>query len=169
LQLYYNSINRAAEEKSSKNLWMAIHIGRIIQKEVESQRLTHREFGAMIHRNEKTIPDIFDRASMSIDLLITISVALKKDFLNTFYSEEPMKSIRNNEVANEVQRLNDEHKLLKKELSLTRDLNEAQKEIISLAKEQLEDYKNRVKELLSKRYTTKENIETTAAAQENKE
>lgn len=147
---------------------MAIHIGKSIQKEVESQRLTHREFGALIHRNEKTIPDIFDRASMSIDLLITISVALKKDFLNMFYSEDPMKSLRNNEVANEVQRLNEEYKLLKKELALTRDLNEAQKEIISLTKEQLEDYKGRVKELLSKK-NTKENIETTAAAQENKE
>ncbi len=147
---------------------MAIHIGKLIQKEVESQRLTHREFGALIHRNEKTIPDIFDRASMSIDLLITISVALKKDFLNMFYSEDPMKSLRNNEVANEVQRLNEEYKLLKKELALTRDLNEAQKEIISLTKEQLEDYKGRVKELLSKK-NTKENIQTTAAAQENKE
>lgn len=148
---------------------MAIHIGKLIQKEVESQRLTHREFGALIHRNEKTIPDIFDRASMSIDLLITISVALKKDFLNMFYSEEPMKSLRNNEVANEVQRLNEEYKLLKKELALTRDLNEAQKEIISLTKEQLDDYKNRVKELRSKMNTTKENIESSAAAQENKE
>ena len=72
-------------------------------------------------------------------------------------------------MANEVQRLNEEYKLLKKELALTRDLNEAQKEIISLTKEQLEDYKNRVKELQSKMYTTKEITETTAAAQENKE
>jgi hypothetical protein len=31
---------------------------------VERKRLTHKEFGALIHRNEKTVPDIFDRASM---------------------------------------------------------------------------------------------------------
>ena len=40
---------------------MAIHIGELIQKEVELKRLTYKEFGALIHRNEKTIPDIYDQ------------------------------------------------------------------------------------------------------------
>jgi hypothetical protein len=134
---------------------MAIHIGELIQKEVESKRLTYREFGALIHRNEKTIPDIYDRATMSIDLLITICAALKKDFLQVYYTEEPLKSLRNDEVVysniqvqkltEQIQKLTEENKLLQKELALTRDLNEAQKEIISFAKEQI-----RVKELLVK-------------------
>ena len=64
---------------------MAIHIGDIIRKEVELKRLTYKEFGALVHRNEKTIPDIYDRASMSTDLLLTISEALKKDFLSLYY------------------------------------------------------------------------------------
>ncbi|MCS3799480.1 hypothetical protein [Niastella sp. OAS944] len=45
---------------------MAIHIGDIIRKEVEAKRLTYKEFGVLIHRNEKTISDIYDRATMSI-------------------------------------------------------------------------------------------------------
>ena len=73
---------------------MGIHLGEVILNEVEANRLTQKEFGALIHRNEKTIPDIYDRASMSIDLLVTISEALKKDFLQVFYTEEPMKSLR---------------------------------------------------------------------------
>lgn len=135
---------------------MAIHIGELIQKEVESRRLTYKEFGALIHRNEKTIPDIYDRASMSIDLLITISAALKKDFLKVYYTEEPLKSLRDDDVAHsnsqvqvladQIQKLTEENKLLQIELSFTRDLNEAQKEIISFAKEQI-----RVNELLSKK------------------
>jgi len=139
---------------------MAIHIGKLIQKEVEVKRLTYREFGELIHRNEKTIPDIYDRASMSIDLLVTISGALKKDFLNVFYNEEPMSSLRNDEVARlsheihtrseQVQKLTEEVKQLQKELSLTQDLNKAQKEIISFAKEQIEDYKQRLKECMDK-------------------
>jgi hypothetical protein len=134
---------------------MAIHIGELIQKEVESKRLTYKEFGALIHRNEKTIPDIYERASMSIDLLITISAALKKDFLKVYYTEEPLKSLRDDEVVHSssqvqvltdrIQKLTEENKLLQIELAFTRDLNDAQKEIISFAKEQI-----RVKDLLSK-------------------
>lgn len=127
---------------------MSIHIGKLVQKEVELQRLTHKEFGALIHRNEKTIPDIYDRASMSIDLLVTISVALQKDFLQVYYTDESMKRLRNDEVAHlniQIQKLTEEMKLLQKELALIRDINEAQKEIIAFAKEQI-----RVNDLLSK-------------------
>ena len=85
---------------------MAIHIGELIQKEVEAKRLPYKEFGALIHRNEKTIPDIYDRATMSLDLLITISEALKKDFLRIFYTEEPMKSLREGEMVENQCRMN---------------------------------------------------------------
>lgn len=139
---------------------MAIHIGELIQKEVESKRLTYKEFGALIHRNEKTIPDIYDRATMSIDLLITISAALKKDFFNFFYTEDPLKSLRDDEVSllnnqilnysDKIQKLTEENKLLQKELVLTRELNAAQREIISFAKEQIEDCKGKLKAVSEK-------------------
>jgi predicted nucleic acid-binding Zn-ribbon protein len=134
-----------------------IHIGSLIQQEVERKRLTYKEFGALIHRNEKTIPDIYDRQSMSTDLLITISQALKIDFFNIYYSEEPLKSLRNDEVARlnsqvqnftgQIQRLTEEVKHLQKELVLTNDLNDALKEIISFAKEQIEQYKLKLPEI----------------------
>lgn len=121
-----------------------IHLGKLIQKEVQNLRLSYNDFGALIHKNEKTVPNIFERSTMSIDLLITISEALKKDFLNVFYNEEPMKSLRDDQVSqlnDQIQKLNDEINLLKKELFLTQDIRDAQKEIILLAKEQLEQYK----------------------------
>jgi len=138
---------------------MAIHIGKLIQKEVEIKRLTYREFGELIHRNEKTIPDIYDRASMSIDLLITISAALKKDFLSVFYTEEPLKSLRNDEIAElnlrvkkfteEIRKITDENKVLQRELALTQKLAEAQKETIFFAKEQIEQYKLKLMEVVN--------------------
>lgn len=128
---------------------MPIHIGKIIQEEVERQRLTQKEFGALINKNEKTVPNIFIRATMSIDLLITISEALNKDFLNFFYNEEPMKRLRNDEVEKlnfQLQKSNNENKLLQREFALIQRLTESQKETIVLAMEQIEQYKSKLLE-----------------------
>lgn len=114
---------------------MTVHIGKIIQAEVEYKRLTHKEFGALINRNEKTVPDIYSRATMSIDLLVTISVALKKDFLKFFYDEEPMKSIRDDETTklnNKVQRLVEKNQNLQEKLDLAMLVIEANKKALLL-------------------------------------
>lgn len=124
--------------------FVPIHIGNIIQEEVECKRLTQKEFGARIHKNEKTVPDIYDRATMSIDLLITISAALNKDFLSVFYNEEPMKSLRNDEIVElnlQIQKISDENKRLQKELGLIQNLAEAQKDTISFAKDNVRQLK----------------------------
>ena len=143
----------------------SIHIGAIIQKRVQDLRLSYKDFGALIHKNEKTVPNIFERSTMSIDLLITISAALKKDLLNIFYNEEPMKSLRDDQVSqlnDQIQKLNEEINHLKKELALTQDLRDAQKEIIYFAKEQLEEYKLKLKEPLKKVVRTNEESENKA-------
>jgi plasmid maintenance system antidote protein VapI len=118
-----------------------IHIGSLIRKEVERKQITYKEFGALIHRNEKTIPDIFERASMSTDLLISISQALYTDFLTVYYNEEPLKSLRNDEGTKQIHSLTEEIKLLQKELNLTQELVKSQKDTIAIAKEQIELYK----------------------------
>ncbi|OQP63329.1 hypothetical protein A3860_25925 [Niastella vici] len=123
---------------------MPIHIGKIIQEEVERQRFTQKEFGALINKNEKTVPNIFSRVTMSIDLLIIISEALNMDFLSFFYNENPMNSLRVDEIAKlkfQLQKITEENKLLQRELALTQNIVESQKETISLAKEQVEQYK----------------------------
>lgn len=114
-----------------------IHLGKLIQKEVQNLRLSYKDFGDLIHKNEKTVPNIFERSTMSIDLLIKISEALNKDFLNVFYYEEPMKSLRDDQVSqlnDQIQKLIEVINHLKKELLLTQALREAQKEIIYLLK-----------------------------------
>lgn len=132
---------------------MAIHIGELIQKEVEAKRLTYKEFGALIHRNEKTIPDIYDRATMSIDLLIIISKALKKDFLRIFYTEEPMKSLQEGEtvecqhqfkvITEQVKVLTEKAEYMAKELAHKQEFIELQKNYLALAIEWLVDFKKK--------------------------
>jgi hypothetical protein len=130
---------------------MSIHLGEIVQKTVEAKRLTYKEFGVLIHKNEKTIPDIYDRAAMSTDLLVNISKALNTDFFKVFYTEEPLKSLRNDEVAilhnqivtftEQMQKITEENNRLQKELSLTQELVKYLKETVAFAKEQIEQYK----------------------------
>lgn len=139
--------------KRSKGIFEGIHIGNLIKEEVECLGLTQKEFGALIQKNEKTVPDIYSRASMSIDLLIIISKALNKDFINFYYKEEPLKSLRGTEIENLIkliQKLIDENKLLQSELDLTKDeliltksLFETQKQNISFAKEIIEQQKSK--------------------------
>ena len=132
---------------------MSIHLGEIVQKTVESKRITYKEFGSLVHRNEKTIPDIYDRASMSTDLLIAISKALNTDFFALFYTEEPLKSLRNDEVGHlnsqiqtcneHIQKITEEKNRLQIELTLTQELVKSLKDNIAFAKEQVEFYKAR--------------------------
>jgi len=101
---------------------------------------------------------------MSIDLLITISKALNKDFIQFFYNEEPIKSLRRDEIealnlqlqknADEIQKVIEENKRLQKELALTQNLVEARQEIILFAKDQIQQYKSTLVELANKGVTS---------------
>jgi hypothetical protein len=122
---------------------MPIDIGKLIQAEVENQRLTQKEFGALINKNEKTVPDIYDRPTMSTDLLVTISIALKKDFLKLYYKEEGMQHLRDDEVTKlniELQKVKEQNKQQEKELALMRDLIEANKDRVLLLSEKIVEY-----------------------------
>lgn len=97
---------------------MAIHIGEHVQKAVDDRRYTYKEFGSLIHLNDKTIPDVYERRSMQIDLLIRICGALKIDFLKLYYEEEPLKSLRNDELTElqkQIKLLEERNEILERE------------------------------------------------------
>lgn len=117
-----------------------IHIGEIIKSEVESRRFTQKQFGTLINKNEKTVPDIYDRPSVSTDLLLTICEALGKDLFSVYYNEDPLKRLRQDEVSKlkgQIQNLNEEINRLKRELELSQSLADARKETIFILKEHL--------------------------------
>ncbi|MCS3801053.1 hypothetical protein [Niastella sp. OAS944] len=126
---------------------MPVHIGKEIQKEVERQKLTYKEFGALIFRNEKTIPDIYDRASMAIDLLVIISIALKKDFLSYYYDEPPMKYFRDDVVSklkSEIQTLTDKQRRLEEEYEQFKIVTEANMNTLAMAKDLIGELKSKI-------------------------
>jgi hypothetical protein len=107
---------------------MPIHIGKMIQTEAWHLGLTYKQVGALINRSEKTVPFIYMRATMSIDLLIAFSVAFNKDFLSVIFEDERMSGLRADEVAQlqqQVKTLTEKTEKLDKELAEKKELIDA--------------------------------------------
>ena len=125
---------------------MSIHIGKIIESIVTEKRITQKEFGNLINRHEKTVPDIFKRSTITVDLLIAISNALKVDLFSFYYQEEPLKTLRNDEITRltkEIDRLYDVIRQLEKDLVQKDKLINSQEEFITMAKERIAEYKKK--------------------------
>ena len=111
------------------------HIGKIIKSFIEESKLTYAEVGAKINRSKKTVPSYFNQSSLEIDLLIAFSAALKVDLLKFYYEEEPMKSLRHDEVTklnSKIQRLEKEHRHLEEKHELAQQLIEALRKALML-------------------------------------
>jgi hypothetical protein len=123
---------------------MSIHIGSIIASIIEKKQLSHSKVGKGISKSNKTVPSYFDKKTIQIDLLIAFCETLNEDLLKLYYDEEPMKSLRNDEVTRlkaELQRQLEKIERLENDLKLTQDTNEARKGQIALLNQQLEQYK----------------------------
>lgn len=68
-----------------KNHSSEIFIGKIIEQKVKESHLSVSQFASLISRSRTTIYDIFNRKSIDIDLLLTISEVLDYDFLTEIY------------------------------------------------------------------------------------
>jgi len=122
-----------------------LHLGELVKAEVVRQRLTHKEFGALINKDEKTVPNIFKRPIIDTDLLIIISLALKKDFMKYHYEVEGMEALREDEIAQlkkENQRLKESNEQLKEKLEDKQKVINAQELSLTLVSDRPVGYKN---------------------------
>ncbi|MDY0174940.1 MAG: helix-turn-helix transcriptional regulator [Bacteroidales bacterium] len=62
-----------------------VFIGKIIEQKIRERNMSISEFANRINRSRTTVYDIFQRKSIDIDLLLTISKALEFDFLSEIY------------------------------------------------------------------------------------
>lgn len=62
-----------------------IHIGAIIRQKLEESPLSIAEFASRINRTRTTVYDIFNRKSIDIDLLLSISEVLQYNFIEEIY------------------------------------------------------------------------------------
>ena len=80
-----------------------IFIGNIIRQKVKERKLTVSEFAKTINRSRTTVYDIFNRKSIDVDLLLTISEALDFDFLSEIYLTKKDKSAKKCYLAIEIE------------------------------------------------------------------
>lgn len=62
-----------------------IHIGSIIRQKLEESPLSIAEFASQINRTRTTVYDIFNRKSIDVDLLLSISEVLDYNFMEEIY------------------------------------------------------------------------------------
>jgi hypothetical protein len=111
------------------------HIGEILKSIIEEQNLSYPQVGARIRKSGKTVPSYFSKSSLQLDLILTFCGALKVDLLKPFYEEEPLKSLRNDEITklnNNNQKLTGENQHLREKLELAMDVIDAYKKAFIL-------------------------------------
>lgn len=78
---------------------MPIHIGEIIKSKADEKNLAMEAVGKLINRTRQTVADIYKRQSIDTALLVDVSRALEFDFFELYYGEEPLKSMKEKELA----------------------------------------------------------------------
>lgn len=131
-----------------EDLPMAIHIGKLIKAQAKIKRLSQEMIGQKINTTKQNVGNIFRRKSIDTELLLKICEALEFNFFEYYYNEEPLKSMRNQEISG----LQDTLKKLKEDLAARNDtittlkyLTEAQRDSIDLMKEGTKKYNTRKK------------------------
>ncbi len=64
-----------------------IHIGKLIKRRMLEQGLTVSDFAIAINRTRATVYDIFERKSIDVELLLSISKILQFDFFSVYSSD----------------------------------------------------------------------------------
>jgi transcriptional regulator with XRE-family HTH domain len=123
---------------------MPIHIGDLIKTEAEKQKVSQEALGQLISRSKQNVNDIYKRQSIDTELLFAISRALQFDFFEVYYSEEPLKSMREIALAGYQKELEELRKLLERKEERIKDLEEtvsSNKKLIHLLEEERGKYK----------------------------
>ena len=87
---------------------MSIHIGQIIKERVTEKRLSQEALGKMINTTKQNVGNIYKRRSIDTQLLLKLCVVLEYNFFEVYYSEEPLKTMRQKEIEafnNEIKAL----------------------------------------------------------------
>ena len=107
--------------------------------------LTQEALGKRINRHEKTVANIYKRATIDTGLLTDISAAIGYDFFQHYYEEEPLKSLHQGgikEWQDKVEARNQTIKQLQQEIENKQKYINSQEDVIALLKER-EQLKNK--------------------------
>ena len=125
---------------------MAIHIGQIIKEKVTEKRLSQEALGKMINTTKQNVGNIYKRRSIDTQLLLKLCTVLEFDFFEAFYSEEPLKAMRNKETDAYTTEIASLQNQVKQKDERIRDLEghlTTQKKLISFMEEEKAQYKKK--------------------------
>ena len=127
---------------------MLISIGKIVRKFAEGRGLSQKQFGALINRHEKTVANIYKRQTIDTELLLTICKATNHDFFSYFYETEPLKTLRELELADLYKEIEELKKSVTQKdniISLQSESIKNQADLIRLLKEKEQFLSNQPK------------------------
>lgn len=117
-----------------------IHIGKKIKDVWRTSRFKGTEFASAINKDRQVIYDIFKRETIDTGLLQKIGLVLDHDFFS-YYSSATMTSAEEkmvNSMKLEIQRLEEELKVTKKQLTEVEKRCELLEKLNKLTEEKLE-------------------------------
>lgn len=122
---------------------MADKIGQQIKKVATSQGLNQKQFGEKINRTKQGVASIYRRSTIDTELLKEISGKLNYDFFAHYYEEEPLKSFRDKEVSEWVDKIEG----LNRELVAKDQLLEKNEELLALQRKYIAELEDKLKRL----------------------
>ena len=122
---------------------MTIHIGDIIKEEAKNQGLSLGQVADKIKaKSPQNIDYDYGRESLPIDKILLYSAALNKNFLIYYYDEEPLKTYREQEIAEWQSKIDE----LQEKLNQAEKLLAAKEETIVTQKELIETQRKLIEE-----------------------
>jgi len=122
---------------------MPVHIGTIIKEEAQGQGLTSAQVADMINvKNYQNVDYDYKKESLPIDKILLYSEALKKNFIAPYYSEEPLKTYREQEFAEWQAKISE----LQEKLDQAERLLAAKEETIATQKELIDTQRKLIEE-----------------------
>ena len=125
---------------------MSIHIGQIIKERVTEKRLSQEALGKMINTTKQNVGNIYKRRSIDTQLLLKLCVVLEYNFFEVYYSEEPLKTMRQKEIEafnNEIRVLQNTIRQRDEKIRDLEEIMSSNKKVITLLEEEKELYKNK--------------------------
>lgn len=121
-----------------------MHIGKKVKEVWRASRMKGTEFAAAINKDRQVIYDIFKRETIDTGLLQKIGKVLDHDFFNYYSAAAPL-TAQEEKVAYglkaEIQKLEEELKLTKKQLAESEKKAELLEKVNKLLEEKLEGKK----------------------------
>lgn len=131
-----------------------MYIGHKIEEVAEKKDIDHIRLAELIGDSKENVIIDFEQKSISIDKLLAYSEVLKHNFIQYYYSKEPLKIYRDEEfkeLAEKLEKLRSDLENANNKISSQQQIIESKNELISTQKLLIETLMKKNKSLLEQK------------------